>query len=439
MSFALVSITAADGKTIYQAVGPDPYEPSALWLGDGTNQSLYAIQRSGSDTVQFIRQRVISAHSAATTENVVVATVRLADGVLQSVVSDNIGTTFTSGTLLDGQRVITGYLTGPLNGPIDVWQTLSLDSKGRATSISQAVDNKVLTTSLTYDSATVAVSRGTPPEVTRYKYQRDGGDVVLSGIEAPRSAVAFAYAPSLDNELISIQDRRFSAPTFRLEEIVPGKSLRWRDLDAQYETSYTVDTAKAVYTIRRMPSVKAEQPATLEVVQVDTSRTTTFVQGKVQVVTKMTVADTGITTSRIVTVDGKTVSDIEGQQIYSTLQGGVERLQSTLSDRVNGSRISEESSSSTSQFAVKSLSTSENGLSAGLEFGTTSSGNESLNTLKLSWLGREVQTVTDQATKEGSRREDYREVPGAFHYLREVMEISHNPNALTHHYSWEGR
>jgi hypothetical protein len=436
-TFNLVSITRG-GKTFYQRVGTTPNDPTGVWLGNEQGASLYSVEKTQSAIV-FRLSRTLNAVGLATAHNRIVARLTLKNGTIESIVSDDYATTFKHGTLASGSAVITALMAGPLQGPLDYWQSWTVDRTGRLLSFSTGGnDSPPHRTTVSYTDTGITVSEDETSNI-KYEYSTHNGAPLLTHISSRQGELRYFYDHRRGNALVRSEDSRFLQPVYELVTLDPGRAFIWRDLRATYDANFATLTSNGSYRIVTTPS-NPTKPVSTVVVRVDqNSRTHTVSQGKVAVTTISRLDSNGLSTNTVVTVDQKVVDDRSLVEELRENGDGLLDTMNLLEDRLTGAQTR------THQAKSKSMLTSSDTVRtpAGLSFTSTSTLSNDNKTLhssvKRSLDGRaltnKATTISPQTWIETSSQGYL----GSFSWLTDVMRTSRENGSeqITRYQVWE--
>lgn len=436
-TFNLVSITRG-GRTFYQRVGTTPNDPTGVWLGNEQGASLYSVEKTQSEII-FRLRRTLNAVGLATAHNRIVARLTLKNGTIESIVSEDYATTFKHGTLASGSAVITALMAGPLQGPLDYWQSWTVDRTGRLLSFSTGGnDSPPHRTTVRYTDTEITVSSD-ESSVVRYQYSTQNGTPLLTRTSSQQGELRYFYDQKRGNALVRSEDSRFLQPVYELVTLDPGRAFIWRDLRATYDANLATLSSNGSYRIVTTPS-NPTKPESTVVVRVDeNSRTHTVSQGKVAVSTISRLDSNGLTTNTVVTVDQKVVDDRSLVEELRENGDGLINTISLLEDRLTGAQTR------THQAKSKSMLTSSGTVRtpAGLSFTSTSNLRNDNNTLyssvKSSLDGRaltkKATTISPQTWIETSSQGYL----GSFSWLTDVMRTSRENGSeqITRYQVWE--
>jgi hypothetical protein len=277
-------------------------------LGNEDGTSLYTVEKTKSDII-FRLSRTLNAAGLATSENRIVARLSLKNGTIESIVSEDYATSFKQGTLASGSAVITALMAGPLQGPLDYWQSWTVDRAGKLLVFSTGGnDSPPQRTTVSYTDTGITV-RKNEAAVVRYEYSTQNGTPLLTQTSSQQSDVRYFYDPQRGNALVRGEDSRFLRPLYELVTLEPGQSFIWRDLSATYDASLSTLTSNGSYSIATTPSNPAKPPSSIVVRNDNTRRTHIVSQGNVEVTTISKVISTGLATNTVVTVNKTVVDD----------------------------------------------------------------------------------------------------------------------------------
>ena len=436
-NFSLVSIHK-NGKIVYQRVGSDQNNPTGFWLGDGETASFYVWDRSDVNSIALRLVRNLGTSGRATPANQLIARLNLVAGTLESIVSDDYATSFIRSTLASGKPVITGLMAGPIEGPIDYWQSWTVDSTGKLLGFSTGSDRSPThSTLVSYTDTAVTVNNG--GNIVRYEYSLQNDTPLLTGRVSKDSAESYTYDPARGGALLRVTDTRFPQPLYELLKWDSGRSIGWRDLIATYNVDLSQLNSTGSYRIVITPLNTAKAPSSVEVRRSERSETKIVSQGKVEVTTTTTVGDTDLHSTTVVKVDGKTVEDSSMAEELGRIDANTMRISTSIQDLITGVRASEQATSAPNAFSSISSILTPNGLRTTTEYTQSTTSDKSSSSFVRSFEGKVLDRATISQSSNILTATRSRENLGAFLWLKDLMELSRqNGSELIRSYQvWE--